>query len=763
MSPVDGIPPRRSLSDLFDRSGFFLFLMLFLILVSSLFVVILPKSTGFAPLIPDQIAPYTLCADFDFLVEDKEKTAALRREVADREPDYYQIIHDDTRRISELYQNFFAEVRKRDAVEKTGRKYAADPANDIQILVAKLDANTLKCFLRIADNPAQKEKMDSLFRKALNEGVIRQDVRDNLKSNVRIKIIDPLNRRRSATFSQLVTPLAAAREITQQSLEYYDAPDKSAIIDNVTQCLEKILQQGNLQFDQAFTEGKKSEAAGLLAPVRREIFRGTVILEKNKKVTEEDIAIRDAYYKELRARTGTSGVYKMIRENILLCLAVILSMGMYLHHIKPGLARSNRSVWLLGLVTILALLLNRFFMDAFRMVTEQVVIPRDLIYFAVPIGIASVLTSVIYGVRAATFVGLFVSVVAALPMENQFQMMLTGLLVNAGGSIAVRKAMNYRSFFIRAFLGTALSTLAVALIFFLKRNPGTDLIWWLILFSFVMGLLTAIIAQLLLFLLEWLFDISTTMSLLICSDFNHPLLKELQFKAPGTYHHSLMVSNMAEQAAREAGLDQIKARVCALFHDVGKIQQPEFFIENSPGTDMHKDLDPAMSAMIIRSHVVKHGPELARKYKLKRILYDTITCHHGTDLIAYFYKKAQLMHPDKHVPESDFRYPGPLPSEKEVALVMLADCCEAASRSLEKPTPAAIEQLVCEIFRKKIRDGQLDNSTLTLKELALIRKSFINTLEHMNHGRIIYPKDDKKDEDDLFVAAGEGVSPAPGK
>ena len=121
------------------------------------------------------------------------------------------------------------------------------------------------------------------------------------------------------------------------------------------------------------------------------------------------------------------------------------------------------------------------------------------------------------------------------------------------------------------------------------------------------------------------------------------------------------------------------------------------------------------------------------------------------------------MHPDKHIPESDFRYPGPLPSEKEVALVMLADCCEAASRSLEKPTPAAIEQLVCEIFRKKIRDGQLDNSTLTLKELALIRKSFINTLEHMNHGRIIYPKDDKKDEDDLFVAAGEEVSPAPPK
>ncbi len=760
MSPSDETSSKSSLSDLFDRSGFFLFLILFLLLAASLFVVILPTGTGSVSLIPGQIAPFTLCSEFDFLVEDKEKTAALRKEVADREPDYYQISHEDTRRISEQYQNFFAEVRKRDALEKTGRNSVAAPGNEMQVLVAKLDANTLKCFLRIADNPAQKEKMDSLFRKALNEGIIRQDVRDNLKSNVRIKIIDPLNRRRSASFAQLVTPLSAARDVTQKALEYYDAPDKNAIVDNVTQCLEKIFQPGNLQFDQAFTEGKKSEAAGLLAPVRKEIFRGTVILEKNKKVTEDDIAVKDAYYRELHSRTDPSGVYKMIRENVLLCLAVILSMGMYLHHIRPGLARSNRSLWLLGLVTILALLLNRLFVDAFRMLTEQVIIPRDLVYFAVPVGLASVLTSVIYGVRAATFVGLFVSVVAALPMENQFQMMLTGLLVNAGGSMAVRKAQNYRSFFIRAFLGTAFSSLAVALIFFLKRNPETEIIWWLLLFSFVTGLLTAIIAQLLLFLLEWLFDISTTMSLLVCSDFNHPLLKELQFRAPGTYHHSLMVSNIAEQAAREAGLDQIKARVCALFHDVGKIQQPEFFIENSPGTDMHQDLDPAMSAMIIRSHVVKHGPELARKYKLKKILYDTITCHHGTDLIVYFYRKAQAMHPDKHVSESEFRYPGPLPSEKEVALVMLADCCEAASRSLERPTPAAIEQLVCEIFRKKIRDGQLDSSTLTLKELALIRKSFINTLEHMNHGRIIYPKDDKKDEDDLFVAVGGSVSPA---
>ena len=175
---------------------------------------------------------------------------------------------------------------------------------------------------------------------------------------------------------------------------------------------------------------------------------------------------------------------------------------------------------------------------------------------------------------------------------------------------------------------------------------------------------------------------------------------------------------------------------------------------------MHRNLDPKMSALIIRSHVATHGPDMARKYKLKRLLYDTITQHHGNDLIAFFYKKEQDLHPGETVPENDFRYPGPLPADREISLVMLADCCEAASRSLDKPTPELLAQLVDNIFRNKIRNGQLDASRLTMQQLTVIRSSFINTLKTMFHGRIAYPKEDRKDEDDLFMAAGKNVPSA---
>ena len=400
------------------------------------------------------------------------------------------------------------------------------------------------------------------------------------------------------------------------------------------------------------------------------------------------------------------------------------------------------------------------FLDLFKIISEQYSIPPNVIYFALPLGFSAIIVSVIYGIRAALFVGLLVTTIASLQMNNPFQMMLTGLIVNGGAGFAVRYATNYRNFFVRAFLGTMISTLIVAFIFLWRDTEGEDLCFWILVFPLFTGLLTAILAQLALFVIEFMFDVSTTMSLLIYSDYNHPLLKRLQFEAPGTYHHSLMVSTLAEQAAQEVGLNHIKARVCALFHDVGKLSQPDYFIENSPGADMHRELNPSMSAMIILNHV-KYGLELARKYKLKKIIRDTIMQHHGTDLILYFYKRAQEIHGEHNVGENEFRYQGPLPSEKEIVLIMLADCCEAASRSLEKPTPASIDALVKELFRKKIRDGQLDEANLTMKELAGIRKSFVKTLSSMMHGRIAYPKDDSKDEDDLFMESGKEVS-APG-
>ena len=605
------------------------------------------------------------------------------------------------------------------------------------------------------------KKMYSLFEGALNNGIISNEQKGSLTWDKHIRIIDAYKRQRdSVPMREIMTPLEAAKSVVNTTLEYYNDPNKDAILASIEKTLVSIIGNGNLAYDQDFTEAKKEEMANMVRPVMFEIHKGQPILEKKSVVTDKDLMILEAYNKELRKTKAQSGPYRVILENIFLCLAIIIFTGIYIYHVHPEMVRSNRTIWLLGLITIASILLNRVFLDLFKIISEQYSIPPNVIYFALPLGFSAIIVSVIYGIRAALFVGLLVTTIASLQMNNPFQMMLTGLIVNGGAGFAVRYATNYRNFFVRAFLGTMISTLIVAFIFLWRDTEGEDLCFWILVFPLFTGLLTAILAQLALFVIEFMFDVSTTMSLLIYSDYNHPLLKRLQFEAPGTYHHSLMVSTLAEQAAQEVGLNHIKARVCALFHDVGKLSQPDYFIENSPGADMHRELNPSMSAMIILNHV-KYGLELARKYKLKKIIRDTIMQHHGTDLILYFYKRAQEIHGEHNVGENEFRYQGPLPSEKEIVLIMLADCCEAASRSLEKPTPASIDALVKELFRKKIRDGQLDEANLTMKELAGIRKSFVKTLSSMMHGRIAYPKDDSKDEDDLFMESGKEVS-APG-
>ena len=257
------------------------------------------------------------------------------------------------------------------------------------------------------------------------------------------------------------------------------------------------------------------------------------------------------------------------------------------------------------------------------------------------------------------------------------------------------------------------------------------------------------------------FNISTNMSLLMLSDYNHPLLKRLQLEAPGTFYHSLMVSTLAEYAAKEIRANPIKARVGALFHDIGKLAKPEYFTENNIHADKkHSELHPRMSSLIIQNHV-KEGIDQALKYNLRKIIRDAIQQHHGTDIVYYFYKRALEDAKDdgSTVDEQEYRYGGPLPREKEVVLISLADACEAATRSLPKPTPNKIETLVWEIFRKRLKDGQLDNAILTIAELAKIRDSFVKTLTTMHHSRIAYPKDGEIDEDDVFLE-GKSLSSA---
>jgi putative nucleotidyltransferase with HDIG domain len=261
-------------------------------------------------------------------------------------------------------------------------------------------------------------------------------------------------------------------------------------------------------------------------------------------------------------------------------------------------------------------------------------------------------------------------------------------------------------------------------------------------FALVGGLVNAAVVIGVIPVLEAVFQYTTDIKLLELTNLHAPLLRDLMIKAPGTYHHSVVVGTMAEAAAEAIHANPLLARVAAYYHDIGKLAKPQYFIENAvPGENRHDRLSPNMSALILTSHV-KEGVELAREHHLGRPIIDIIRQSHGTALITFFYQKAKsLADPEvQSISERDFRYPGPKPQTREAGLVMLADCVEAASRTLADPTPARIQGMVQKIINNIFIDGQLDECELTLKNLHEIARSFNRILCGIHHHRIDYPE-----------------------
>jgi putative nucleotidyltransferase with HDIG domain len=257
---------------------------------------------------------------------------------------------------------------------------------------------------------------------------------------------------------------------------------------------------------------------------------------------------------------------------------------------------------------------------------------------------------------------------------------------------------------------------------------------WTLLAGFLMtGLLPFI---------ERLFGVLTDLSLLEVGDVAHPLLQELVRRAPGTYNHSINVASIGEAAAEAIGARGLLVRVGAYFHDIGKMLKPAYFVENQGTENRHESLVPAMSTLIIIAHV-KEGAELARQYNLPQPIVDLIAEHHGTTLVEYFYRRAterQQQDPDgAEVDEQTYRYPGPKPTSRESAVLMLSDAVESASRALTEPTPARISSLVHDLAMKRLLDGQFDECGLTLEELEIIEQSLVKSLTAVYHGRVKYP------------------------
>ncbi len=361
--------------------------------------------------------------------------------------------------------------------------------------------------------------------------------------------------------------------------------------------------------------------------------------------------------------------------------------------------------------------------------------------------------------------GLFVTVLCAIwgtllvDAPLALPVMVTGLVVGFV-AVLVTDGVRKRSRLVRAGV---IVGVAVMLFGFLFGQIGGELwsvdgIDWRslsygVLAALAGGVATATVVGGLLPVLESMFRITTEISWIELADLNHPLLRKMTLEAPGTYHHSLVVANLAEAAAEEIGANATMCRVCSYFHDIGKLVKPGYFIENiGEGDNPHDDLTPTMSALVITAHV-KEGVDIALKNKLNSEIIDIIEQHHGTSLVYFFYRRAldqqeevrkQVDANEDDVPEvaeKSFRYPGLRPQFKESGIVSIADAVEGASRTLQKPTPGKIRQLVDDIIHARIRDGQLSECDLTLRELGVVAESFNSTLRSMLHSRITYPKD----------------------
>ena len=261
---------------------------------------------------------------------------------------------------------------------------------------------------------------------------------------------------------------------------------------------------------------------------------------------------------------------------------------------------------------------------------------------------------------------------------------------------------------------------------------------------FVNGIVCSVIVLGVLPIFEYLFKTITDVSLLELADFNQPLLNRMMLEAPGTYHHSLIVGNLSDAACKAIGANALLARIGAYYHDVGKLQKPEYFSENQGISSKHDTLSASMSKLVIMNHV-KEGVDIAKQYKLNARLIDFIQFHHGDSLVYYFYRRAlENLEEDQEVKEEGFRYPGPKPNSKETAIVMLADSVEAAARALKDSSPSKIEEVVHKIVNNKFTDRQLDQCELTLKDLEMISSVFIRILNGIYHSRVNYPEPDAK-------------------
>jgi hypothetical protein len=492
----------------------------------------------------------------------------------------------------------------------------------------------------------------------------------------------------------------------------------------IVDSLAKPLIQPNTFYNAEKTDVDRKAAREQVPPVERTVMEGQIIVGRGALVDKEAIEILEQYgllQPQLDwAKVGSTVAFAV--------LSVFFLVG-YLLRFQLPILRQGR------LLLLLFLLLSLFLTVARLMVPGHTLLP-----YLFPVAAMGMLISVLLDGQLAVASLTFVGAIVAYMTDGSLE--LTSFVL--GGSLlatlALGKIQRLSSF---AWGGAyvLLASLAVLAIFRLPYQE-TNLLAWLELGAAVLvnGGLSVSLTLAGFYLLGHLFDLTTNLRLMELARPTHPLLRQLLLKAPGTYHHSILVSNLAEQAAERIGADPLLVRVGGFYHDIGKITRPYFFVDNqADGVNAHERLDPQTSAEIIISHV-KDGLDMAKKYRLPAAVRDFIPQHQGTGLVTYFYHKAcEEAGGPENVDESKFRYPGPKPQTKESGILMLADSCEAAVRAARPTSREEIEEIIRKVTDGKILAGELDECDLTLRDFEQIRQAFADALSGVFHPRVQYP------------------------
>lgn len=498
----------------------------------------------------------------------------------------------------------------------------------------------------------------------------------------------------------------------------------SPTLQEIANSISSQVIESNLVLDRDRVEQARLDAIDKVEPVM--VKAGEIIVSDGTVVQQEHVQLlRDlGLYRE--------GVDYWALTGLLIIVSLLLIVfGFSLYKYKPDTVLSENRLAFIGSILIVITFLTKVLSF-----TDWL-----LIGYLTPIALAGMLVTMLLNSRTAILTVVVLSVISGI-IFHSLPLIILGLI---GGLIAILgvSRVSQRTELMRAGLVVGIGNFLVMIAIGLLQRDSSLLIHSYL--GLINGLICSIIAIGSLPYFESIFGITSAIRLLELSNPNHPLLRRLLMETPGTYHHSILVGNLAEAAADVVGADGLLARVGSTYHDVGKIRRPYFFVENQiGGVNPHDKIAPSLSTLILTSHV-KDGLELAREYKLPMTITRFIAEHHGTDLIKFFYHRAQESNGES-VEEKDFRYPGPKPQTKETAIVSLADAVEAAVRSVVKPTPTKIEALVRKIIRERMEYGQLDESELSFKDLNKIADAFVKVLVGIFHARVEYPENITREE-----------------